>query len=357
MNACRRSRAAVGAALSLLLVGAACRGADPVERAAASTGSGDPPVEVVRVVSQVLDTTIRLDGDLSAYESVALFARVNAFVSTVVVDRGSVVSEGQRLATLVAPELAAQRAEAEATARASQSTYTRLVEAAKTPGAVSGNELEAAAAAAASSQAKVESLRDLEHYLIVTAPFDAVVIERNVHPGALVGPQSSTPMLRLEQQKLLRLTIAVPEPLVGLVADGEKVHFSVRSRPGQTYDATIRRSAHSIDPRTRTMAVELDVDNASRELAPGMFAEVTWPLRRTSPSLFVPQSSIVVSTERTYVVKIAKGVLVQVPVKRGATMAGRVEVFGDLAPGDLILRRANDEARNGTAVGATHEVM
>lgn len=356
MNLPRRSARALGPTMAVLL-SAACGGGDAGDRAAASSAPSDDPVEVVRVVSQVLDTTIRLDGDLSAYESVALFARVNAFVSTVEVDRGSLVHEGQRLATLVAPELAAQRAEAEAKARASQSTYTRLVEAAKTPGAVSGNELEAAAAAAASSQAKVESLRDLEHYLIVTAPFDAVVIERNVHPGALVGPQSSTPMLRLEQQKLLRLTVAVPEPLVGLVADAETVRFSVRSRPGQTYEAKISRSAHSVDPRTRTMAVELDVDNASRELAPGMFAEVTWPLRRGAPSLFVPQSAVVVSTERTYVVKVAKGVLTHVPVKRGATMGGRVEVFGDLAPGDLILRRATDEARNGSAVGATHEVM
>jgi RND family efflux transporter MFP subunit len=356
MSSNRLYRPALGAVIAVLLSTAACRQGVAEPAAAAATTSGDEAIEVTRVVSRALDTTARLDGDLSAYEWVAIFARVDAFVQTVAVDRGSVVHEGERLVTLVAPELAAQRTEAEARAHASQSTYAKLQEASKTPGAVAGNELAAAADAAASAKAKVESLRALESYLVVTAPFDAVDTERNVHPGALVGPRSSTPMLRLEEQKRLRLTVSVPEPLVALVPDGETVHFSVRGRPGETFAGTIHRSAHSIDLHTRTMAVELDVDNTSRELEPGMFAEVTWPVRRATPTLFVPQSAVVVSSERTFVVKVAGGVLAQVPVRRGATMGDLVEVFGDLAAGDLIIRRANEEYRTGTRVAATREV-
>ncbi|MFI5288767.1 MAG: efflux RND transporter periplasmic adaptor subunit [Polyangia bacterium] len=342
-------------AVLLFACGACDRSGELAHAAAAPASAPREAVEVVRVVSKPLDTVIHLEGDLSAYESVAIFARVNAFVSTVAVDRGSVVSKGDRLATLVAPELTAQRTESEATARASQSNSARLKEAAKTPGTVAGNELESAAAVAAANEAKVDSLRALERYLTVTAPFDAVVTERNVHPGALVGPQSSTPMLRLEEQKRLRLTVAVPEPLSGLVADGATVRFTVRSRPGETFEATIRRSANSIDPRTRTMAVELDVGNARRTLAPGMFAEITWPVRRATPSLFVPSSSVVVAAERTFVVRVTGDTLTQVPVKRGARMGERVEIFGELSPNDLVLRHPSDEDRTGIRVAAVRE--
>ena len=314
-----------------------------------------PSVQATTVVQRTLDTTSRLQGDLSAYESVALFARVGAFVSKVDVDRGSVVTKGTLLAQLVAPELAAQRAEAEAKARAADSTYQRMKAASATPGAVAGNELEAASAAAAAAASKTDALRAQEQYLRVTAPFDAVVTERNVHPGALVGPGSATPMLRLEQQKRLRLTVAVPEPLVGAIVDGADVSFSVRSWPGESFPAKIQRSSHSLDPRTRTMPVELDVDNAARRLAPGMFAEVAWPVRRTAPSLFVAPSAIVQSTERTFVLRIEGTSLRRVSVTRGASMGDLVEVLGDLHEGDRVVLHGSEELRDGASVTVKNE--
>jgi membrane fusion protein (multidrug efflux system) len=348
MNAPRATTVLRLAVLASALAAASCDRAIEPAHGAPEPSATAPALEVIPVVRRNLDTTSRLEGDLSAYESVALYARVGAFVQRVDVDRGSVVAKGTLLIQLVAPELASQRAEAEAKARATASNYERLKAAAATPGAVAGNELEAAAAAAAAGAANSQALRALEQYLKVTAPFDAVVTERNVHPGALVGPQTRTPMLRLEQQKRLRLTVAVPEPLVGSVVDGAKVTFSVRSWPGETFPATIERSSHSLDPRTRTMAVELDVDNAARRLAPGMFAEIQWPVRRPNASLFVPASAIVESTERTFVVRPSGGTIHRVTVTRGATMGDLVEVIGDLHEGDKVVRRATDEMRDGT---------
>ena len=328
------------------------RAVEPAHGAPEPSASAAVALEVAPVTKGTLDTTSRLEGDLSAYESVALYARVSAFVSRVDVDRGSVVTKGTLLAQLVAPELAAQRAEAEAKARALDSTYQRMKAAAATPGAVAGNELEAAAAAATAGAAKAQSLRDMEQYLRVTAPFDAVVVERNVHPGALVGPGSATPMLRLEQQKRLRLTVAVPEMLAGTVVDGASVSFSVRAFPGETFPATIQRSSHSLDARTRTMAVELDVDNASRRLAPGMYAEIAWPVRRQAPSLFVPATAVVTSTERAFVVRLDGGVVHRVTVTRGAAMKDLVEVLGDLHEGDKVVVHATDELRDGATATA-----
>jgi RND family efflux transporter MFP subunit len=277
--------------------------------------------------------------------------------------------------------LAAQRAEAEAKAHAiesqrveaqakfiaAESTYERLKEAAATPGAVAGNELivaekavEAARAAVAAledsrraAEDSARSLNDLEGYLKVTAPFDGVITTRYVHPGALVGPSagpSSTPLLRLEHNARLRLVVAVPEADLGGIVTGARVPFTVPAYPGETFSGAVARIAHSLDEKTRTMPVELDVRNPDGRLAPGMYPEVSWPVRRLRPSLLVPSSSIVTTTERTFVIRLRNGAAEWVDVVRGFLAGDLVEVLGALQPGDEIVRRGSDEIREGTAL-------
>ncbi|HEX9103555.1 MAG TPA: efflux RND transporter periplasmic adaptor subunit, partial [Polyangia bacterium] len=229
----------------------------------------------------------------------------------------------------------------------------RLRAASDTPGAVAKHDLEIAEAAVKADEARVESLKTLESYLHVRAPFDGVITERNVHPGALVGPPAganATPMLRMESVGHLRLTVAVPETDVGSIAEGAKAEFSVRTWPGQRFGGVIKRVSHAIDAKTRTMPVELDVENGSNKLAPGMFADVYWPIRRDAPSLFVPPSAIVQTTERTYVDRVRDGILEQVTVQRGAALKDRVELFGALQAGDTILKRGSEELKDGSRV-------
>jgi RND family efflux transporter MFP subunit len=337
--------------LALLALVAACDHSVP--EPAQARPAAAPTLEVVPVTSRKLETTISLPGELAAYETVAVHPRVTGFVEEVAVDRGSRVRRGQLLARLSAPELAAQRAEAESKAIGAKSTFERLRAADRTPGAVSRHEVEVAEATAKADEARVGALRTLEGYLSVRAPFDGVVTERNVHPGALVGPPSGanpTPMLKVEQVSRLRLVVAVPESDVGAVAEGAEATFSVRAWPGQPRKGVVRRVAHSIDARTRTMAVELDLDNPDGKLAPGMFAEVRWPVRRSGPSLLVPASAIAQTTEKTFVDRVRDGVVDQVAVQRGAADGELVEVFGALAAGDLVLRRASEELRPGAHV-------
>jgi membrane fusion protein (multidrug efflux system) len=337
----------------------ACTGArnEPSPGAAASaspSGSdGGATIEVVPVVSKPLDTTIQLEGELAPYERVAIFARANGFVSQVLVDRGSRVKQGQLLVTIVAPELGAQRAEAQAKLQGDKSTFDRLKAAAQTPGAVAGHEVEVAEAAVQADQARLDSVRAMEQYLALTAPFEGVVTERNVHPGALVGPQggaTAAPLLRIEQVHKLRLTVAVPESLVGGIAEGVTATFSVRTFPGVKFTGVTRRVAQSIDTKTRSMPVELDVDNKDARLAPGMFANVVWPVKRSAASMFVPPSAIVQSTERTFVARVKDGTVEQVPVQRGITQGDLIEVFGALQVGDVVAKRASEDLRNGAHV-------
>ena len=98
------------------------------------------------------------------------------------------------------------------------------------------------------------------------------------------------------------------------------------------------------------MPVELDVANASKELTPGMYAEVTWPLSRGGESLFVPPSAVKSTTERTFVVRVRDGKAEWVNVRRGALDGDLLEVMGNLAAGDMVLKRGTDEVRPGTVV-------
>jgi RND family efflux transporter MFP subunit len=343
-------------AAAVAIVMPACntaRSDTPSPSASASASPTVPVVEVVRVVAKPLDTATHLEGELTPYENVALFARANGFVSRVLVDRGSHVKRGELLVSVVAPELGAERAEAQAKLEGDRLTFERLKAASQTPGAVAEHEVELARAKVDADQARLDSLRSVEQYLTVTAPFEGVITERNVHPGALVGPQgggSSTPMLRLQQVSVLRLTVPVPEGLAGAIAEGATVSFSVRAFPGVKFTGVIRRVSHSVETATRSMPVELDVDNADGRLAPGMFADVLWPVKRSAPSLFVPPAAIVQSTERTFVARIRDGVVEQVLVQRGATQGDLVEVFGGLQEGDTVARRASEELRNGVHV-------
>ena len=370
------------AATVLLLTAIGCgKTAPPAQTAPAAVATGPVTIEAVRVVEQPVNVTLSMPGQLDPYETVEVFPRVAGFVKSIAVDRGSRVRTGQVLVVLEAPELAAQRGEAQsklqaanaqlaatrAKADADESTYDKLKSASATPGVVAGNDLvvaqknlEANRSQVVAAQQTVEAARqvlqsvsEIESYLKVSAPFDGVVTERNVHPGALVGPTGgpqAQPMLRLMKNDRLRLVVPVPEAYVADVRRGASVKFSVPAYPGQTFTASIARVAQSVDTKTRTMAVELDVANRDGRLAAGTFCQVQWPVHRTAPSLFIPSASVASTTGRTFVVRIRNGKTEWVDVKTGLTSGPLVEVFGELRPGDNVAARGTDELRPGVDV-------
>lgn len=331
--------------------------------------------ETAPVVVKVLDRKLKLPAELQAFQSVDLLARVPGFVEKVLVDRGSAVKKGELLVELSAPEMKAQlseyeakalaiesqKAEAEARLAALDSTMQKLREAAKTPGAIAANEVVQAEKAvdaqkalirsiqtqATAARASAAGLSEMLQYLEVTAPFDGVITERKAHPGALAGPAAPA-LLRLEQISRLRVVVAVPESEVSGIVRGASVPFTIQG--GLSGAGTVARLARSVDPRTRTMPVELDVNNASGALAPGMYAEVTWPVRKAKGSILVPPTAIVTTTEKVFVIRNNGGAAEHVPVSKGAPAGDLVEVFGNLREGDLVVKRASDEIRPGQAI-------
>lgn len=334
-------------------------------------------VQVVKVASKPLNRTVTLTGELLPFQTVDLHARVHGFVEKVLVDRGSMVKEGELLVTLSAPEMEAQVAEAEAKVKAAESvssearaklvaadsTYKRLKEASATEGAISGNELVIAAQSAeaasdtvrsseatiAAARASLAAVQRVQQYLTITAPFSGVITERLAHPGALAGPNTG-PLLRLEQVSHLRLVVAVPEANFAGIQRGGKVPFQVSAHPTRTFTGSIARIARSVDQKTRTMSVELDVPNTSGLLAPGMYPQVNWPVRSPERALLVPLTSVVRTTERVFVIRVNNGRAEWVNVRQGAREGGQVQVFGDLSAGDVVVKNGSDEIRDGSQV-------
>jgi membrane fusion protein (multidrug efflux system) len=144
--------------------------------------------------------------------------------------------------------------------------------------------------------------------------------------------------------------VPVPEEDVSGIMNGANVSFQVPAWPERTYSGTIARVSHALDQKTRSMAIELDVMNRDGSLAPGMYPTVKWPVRRSRPSLFVPKTSVVTTTERTFVIRNQGGHAEWVDVKKGMTEGDLVEVIGNLKPGDSVLRRATDEIQDGSLI-------
>jgi membrane fusion protein, multidrug efflux system len=395
MNAIRRTRhgggqlviptAAILAASLVLFTGACGAGGGAKVSAAApsSANSARPSIDTVRVISQRLNVTTQLPGELLAYEIVGIFPKVTGFVQWMGVDRGSRVKLGQLLVRLEAPELVAQKAgaeaklqsavsrieEAQAKLTADQATYQRLGVAAQTPGVISQDELETAQKMADADSARVEALRhslnaakdslkaveQIESYLRVTAPFDGIITDRNVHPGALVGPAGGpgqVPMLRIQDMAHLRLVVDVPELYVAGVRQGTKVDFTVPAYPGRTFYGAVARISDRLHQKTRTMPVELDVWNPTWTLDPGMFPTVSWPVRRPYSTLFVPQSSVARTMESVFVIRVQDGKTEWVNVTTGVTSGNLIEVFGDLHAGDQVALRGSEDLQPNTQVDA-----
>ena len=339
-----------------------------------------PATEMAVVQSLKPGKQLTLPGELKPWNKVSIYPKVKGFVKTVNVDRGTMVRKGQILATLEAPEVLSELSQAKAQLIASEAalhesttrfqtsslTYNRLLRTSKTEGAVSLNELDLAKARSVTDSSAVamaqgneqaarsymETKSQLAKYLTVVAPFDGITTERNISPGALVGPGESgaKPLFVLEDNTKLRLTLAIPENLSNAVPSKGEISFTVSASPEKQYKGAYARSSRTLSEENRSMMTEFDVDNSSNELKAGMYAQVMLNTARTANTLFVPTSAVVYSSEQVFVIREKDKKAEWVPVKRGTVVDTLVEVFGNLHAGDPIVKKASEEFRNGEAL-------
>jgi RND family efflux transporter MFP subunit len=358
--------------ISVLLYG--CQSEDNAEKKKRAAQEAEvPPTRVFALQKGRLSSSLQIPGQLIAYQQVDLYAKVSSFVKKLYVDVGSEVKEGDLLATMEAPELSSQLAGAESTIKsreaiylASKANYDRMLETSKTPGTISPNDLEQAAARKNSdfaqfqaAQAASKEITETQNYLQIRAPFSGVITARNVNPGAYVGPSgkgSELPLFNLQEQKQLRLVLSVPEAYTQFLNQKDEVSFTVRSLPGQSFKAAIKRLSGSIDDRLRSQRIEMDVTNKNKKLLPGMVAEVNLPLPASDSTFIVPKTAVINSTESVFVIRVVNNQTQRVNIKTGRDANDLVEIYGDLKTGDLLLISASDEIKNGTVLQNTKTV-
>jgi RND family efflux transporter MFP subunit len=316
-------------------------------------------LEAVRVTATQPAQSLSLPGELDSYFQTDISPRVSAYVRRLYVDIGDHVRQGQVLADLDAPELTAALNEAlskqkaaEAVFEGSRGSYRRLRQTARTAGAVAPLNLTQTRVQALSDSLNVVAARahyraaaQMAAYLHLTAPFTGVITDRNLSPGAAVGPGSGAtlPLFKLRQLSRLRLRVAVPEAYVADLHQGGAVQFTVKSYPGRTFTGRITRLAGNVQAVTRSEQVEIDIPNPKEELKPGMFASASLPISRPQSSLFVPKTAVVTTAERTYVIRVIDGLTEPVNVQVGDENSGMVQVFGKLKADDVVLKTGNEE--------------
>ncbi|MCC6290147.1 MAG: efflux RND transporter periplasmic adaptor subunit [Chitinophagaceae bacterium] len=337
------------------------------EKQGADSTSAVPAYKVVSVEKGRLASTLEIPGELVAFQQVDLYSKVNSFVRKMYADVGSEVKAGQLLAIMEAPEINSQLTGAESRLKsaealyiASKAYYERLLETSKTPGTISPSDLDAALAKQNSDYAQLQAAKaahneitDNRNYLEIRAPFSGVISARNVSAGAYVGPSgkgSELPVFTLQEQRQLRLVVAVPEAYTGYLDNSSEVDFTVKTFPGKPFKAKVKRMAGVLDNRLRSERIEMDVINADKKLLPGMVAEIKLTLPARDSTFIVPKSAVVNSPERIFVIKVNNGKAEWVTVHKGRESEGKAEIYGQLNVGDMVVEKATEEIRNGAAV-------
>ncbi len=305
---------------------------------------------------------IELPAELLPYEQAALFARVQGYIKDIKVDLGDKVHRGQTLALIEAPELQTKYAEFESSLQAakakymsSSDVYQRLYKAsqAKTAGIVapvdlerSRNQLVADSASYESARKLAQSYKEVAGFLALEAPFDGIVTARNADRGALVG--NNQMILTVQNNRMLRLRIAVPELYMASGTQKKEVSFRVDAYPEKLFSATLSRKSGSIDPATRTEQWEFSYDNKGNELTSGAFAYVKLDLQRNGNSFVVPPAAIATTQERKFVIRVKNGKAEWVDVRQGMSTDKGIEIFGNINNGDTLVGRATDERKPGS---------
>jgi membrane fusion protein, multidrug efflux system len=326
-----------------------------------ATPPAEPHYTLATAEQRPVQQLYKLPAQLAAYQEVSIFPKVNGYVKTVAVDIGSHVGAGQLLMLLEDPELeqaAAQAREkyfqAVSNYTISRENYERLRQAARTPGAISPMDLataraktEADSALCNAGKAAWQQQQVMLGYLRVTAPFKGVITQRNVHPGALVSAEAKDgkPMLELKDVARLRLQVSIPENMAGTLRGNDTISFFLSAFPGKRFTGHIARKAMNISQQYRSEPVELDVYNPDERLTPGMYADVLFDSKGNPNALSVPKTAVVTSTERKYVIAIRNGRTARIDVTTGNEDRDRVEILGDIKPGEKVITNASDEIK------------
>jgi RND family efflux transporter MFP subunit len=307
-----------------------------------------------------------LPGNVTSWTDSPIYARTSGYLTRWYFDIGARVKKGALLAEIATPELDQQLAQAEAdlniaqananNARIQAERYTGLVQS----DAVSHqdtdtfvNQAASTAAQVRSAQANVARLRDLQSFEKIYAPFDGVITARNIDTGQLIDPGAGKELFHLQALQTLRVYANLPQIYSANVKPGAKIDLTFAEHAGKIYQGTLVRTADAIDPVSRTLLVEIDVDNHAGELLPGSLAQVHFKKPAAGPTLIVPAAALIFRKEGMCVGVVNGNVAHLAPVVIGEDDGASVQIVTGLSLGDQVIQDPPDSLIDGEKVQVT----
>lgn len=349
----------------ILLVAAAGAGAARYVRASSdATGSAREAMEaeaargprlVVATVAQGPRTrAIQLLGDARPYSSATLFAKVSGYLKAVHVDKGDMVVAGQVVAEIESAELESQYQSALADLAYKEKLAGRARELLRI-GTTSNQAADLAEANFRIARESVRNLATMRSYQVLKAPFDGSVVARFADPGALMqaattNQASSLPVLQVADNSKLRIGAYVEQRDVSAVKVGDEAEIVDASSPDRRRKAPISRTSGTLDPRTRTLFIEIDLDNRDAFLVPGSFVHVTLRVPIDSYPQ-VPVAAVMQRGGNPQVAVVGEDSQVRFrPVRIASTDGILVNVLEGVRPGERVGLNVSNEVTDGAKV-------
>src|SRR5215468_9044934 len=324
-----------------------------------------PTVAVVSPTFTTPDTGLDLPAEVDAWQEAPIYARVNGYLKNWLVDIGAHVQKDQLLAEIDTPDLDQQLAQAQSQEVLAQKslalaidTNTRYQELLK-QGVVSQLDADTQASSQATNQANADAfaanLRFLQQEVAfkrVTAPFTGIVTARTVNVGALItANNTSFAMFHVQQTDPLRVYFRVPQEEAANITAGQTFAIQVGAETGQKYPGKVISTSDSVSPDSRTMLVELQVDNSRNEILPGSYATIRVPTAVLGKILILPDNTLIFRSKSLQVAVVNANSVVQLQdIKVGRDFGIHSEVLSGVTESDRVIVNPSDSLSTGTTV-------
>ncbi len=309
-------------------------------------------------------TEFTLPGNVTAYTDSPIYARTSGYLTHWYYDIGARVKKGALLAEISTPELDQQLSQAQADLATAQATannaktqadrYSDLV---KTQ-AVSQqdtdtfvNQAASTAAAVRGAQANVQRLRELQSFEKVYAPFDGVVTARNIDIGQLVQEGASSELFHMQALHTLRVYTNIPQLYTPAAKVGTKIGITFPEFPGKIFEGTLVRTAQAIDPSSRTLLVELDIDNRTNQILPGSLAQVHFKTPVVNQTYVVPVAALIFRREGLQIATLVDGNKAHlIPITIGQDDGATAQILTGINANDKVIQDPPDSLIDGEVV-------
>ena len=308
--------------------------------------------------------SLMLPAEIRPHTEAPIYARASGYLKRRLVDIGDHVKTGQLLAEIDTPELdqeleraRAQLAQSEATLGLAKVTAARWTDLLKTASVSEQETAEKQAdfklktAQSESSRAEVRRLERLKSFAAVTAPFDGKITVRNVNVGDLIVAAGGKELFHLAQTRTLRVFVQVPQGMARTISPGQAAEMTLPESPAYAYEAKVLRTAGVISPDSRTLLVELQVENPKEEILAGSYAQMRFTEAKAAPVLTLPANTLMFRADGTQVgIVWSDGRVDLRKVKLGRDFGQTVEIIDGLSTRERVIVNPGESLVSGAVV-------